>query len=332
MAKLGDAPTVPIIDCAAFRSSDVEARRSTALAIAEACETIGFLIITGHGVPSDLVERVFAVGRDFFDQDTAVKLRAAPPQSIVPRGYHGYASKRLSRTIGIETPPDLREQFYLGPLDDFAPRFAAIPEAAAFYQPNIWPAEPSEFRTTMTELYRALEQLSRALMRSFALGLGVDERFFDDKIDAHFSTCAINHYPAPAEAPLPGQLRAGAHSDFGSLTILLTDDAPGGLQVEAASGVWRDVRPERGQFVVNLGDMMARWTNGRWRSTMHRVVNPPSALASRSRRQSIAYFLHPNYDADVACIPTCVAPGAAPLHAPIRAGDHMRMKMERRIG
>ncbi|MBL8702708.1 MAG: isopenicillin N synthase family oxygenase [Alphaproteobacteria bacterium] len=332
MTEIHEPPAVPVIDCSAFGSDDVAARRRTARAVAEACERIGFLVVTGHGVAQEVVDRAFAVGLSFFDADAQAKRRAAPPQSIVPRGYHGFASKRLSRTIGIETPPDLREQFYLGPLDDFADRYAAIPEAGAFYRPNIWPDEPAAFRPVMTELYRALEGLSGRLMRGFALGLGIDERFFDDKIDAHFSTCAINHYPAPTRPPEPGQLRAGAHSDFGSLTILLTDDAPGGLQVEAAPGVWHDVRPARGQFVVNIGDMMARWTNDRWRSTMHRVVNPPTSLASRSRRQSIAYFLHPNYDATVACIPTCVAPGAAPTYAPIRAGDHMRMKMERRIG
>ena len=128
-----------------------------------------------------------------------------------------------------------------------------------------------------------------------------------------------------------GQLRAGAHTDFGSLTILAVNDAPGGLQVLFPPDDWRNVRPAPGQFVVNLGDMMARWTNERWRSTVHRVVNPPRAAAAHSRRQSVGFFLHPNYDAEIACIPGCCGPGRPARHAPIMAGEQMRLKLESRV-
>jgi isopenicillin N synthase-like dioxygenase len=320
-------PAVPLIDFSPFRTGAAASKQQVAEAIGRACEETGFLVVEGHGVPQASIEAAFAAGRDFFALSTEEKQRAAPPTPLVPRGYHAHASKSLARTLGVETPPDLREQFYLGPLDDHAADFAHIPGASEFYRPNIWPERPAEYRPVFTRLYRAMERLARELMRAFALALGREETFFDGRIDRHFSTCALNHYPAPSQPALPGQLRAGAHTDFGSLTILLLDDAPGGLQIEAAPGEWRDVRPAPGQAVVNLGDMMARWTGDRWRSTLHRVVTPSEADAARSRRQSIAFFLHPNYDAEVASL----VPGPA-KYPPIRAGDHMRMKMERRIG
>ena len=175
-----------------------------------------------------------------------------------------------------------------------------------------------------------MSPLARFLMRIFALALGLPEAWFDDAIDRHFSTCPSNLYPELPGEPLPGQLRAGPHTDFGSLTILAVNDAPGGLQVLFPDGAWRDVRPAPGQFVVNLGDMMGRWTNDRWKSTVHRVVNPPREQATGSRRQIVGFFLHPNYDARVACLPTCTDADHSPRYAPILAGEHMLAKLERR--
>ena len=167
-------------------------------------------------------------------------------------------------------------------------------------------------------------------MRTFALALGVDERFFDDKIDRHFSTLPANHYPEPVGDPLPNQVRAGEHTDFGSLTILAVSERSGGLQVKLKDGSWLDVKSEPDEFIVNIGDMMQRWTNDRWMSNLHRVVNPPAGQRKGSRRMSIGYFLHPNYDAEIACLPTCAGPDQLPRHAPVRAGDMMRQKLEAR--
>jgi isopenicillin N synthase-like dioxygenase len=227
-------------------------------------------------------------------------------------------------------PPDLREQFFIGPLDDWAAHFARVPGAAKVYAPNVWPTRPAEFREVFTAYYRAQERLAGELMRIFALALGLPEAWFDGMIDRHFSTCPSNLYPEPRGEPLPGQLRAGPHTDFGSLTILAVNDAPGGLQVIFPDGAWHDVRPAPGQFVVNLGDMMGRWTNDRWKSTVHRVVNPPREHATGSRRQTVGFFLHPNYDARVACLPTCTGADRPPRYEPILAGEHMRAKLERR--
>ena len=133
--------------------------------------------------------------------------------------------------------------------------------------------------------------------------------------------------PATAKPPLPGQLRAGAHSDFGSVTLLATDGSPGGLQVKMPDGAWHDIMPVEGAYIVNLGDLMAQWTNDRWRSTLHRVVTPPLDLAANSRRHSMVFFHQPNFDALIECLPTCLAPGERPKYAPVTSGAHLHAQL-----
>ena len=137
---------------------------------------------------------------------------------------------------------------------------------------------------------------------------------------------AIN-YPARDTAPLPGQFRAGAHTDYGTLTIL-RQDAVGGLEVLGPGGRWVSVEPVPGAFVVNIGDLMARWTNDRWRSTLHRVVDPAAAAA---RRQSMPYFQNANWSAAVSCLPTCLQPGEKPRYEPVLAGPHLMGKFRRSV-
>jgi isopenicillin N synthase-like dioxygenase len=135
------------------------------------------------------------------------------------------------------------------------------------------------------------------------------------------------HYPALTETPVPGQIRSGVHTDFGTLTFLLTEDRPGGLQVQGLDGQWHDVRPHPGTFIVNLGDMMAQWTNDRWRSTRHRVVNPPPDAGATARRLSVVYFHMPNSDALIECVPTCTSSERPPRHAPYRVEEHLTRKL-----
>jgi isopenicillin N synthase-like dioxygenase len=169
--------------------------------------------------------------------------------------------------------------------------------------------------------YRAMAALAATLMDVFAEALGLDDGFFRPLIDRHGSAMRMLHYPHQASSPPSGQLRAGAHTDYGTLTILAQDAAPGGLQVRDAAGRWVSVPHEPGAFVVNLGDLMARWTNDRWRSTLHRVVNPPMVDGS-NERFSIAFFHNANWDALV----TCLTEDATPKYPPIRAGAHLMAK------
>lgn len=322
---------IPVIDLAPFGSADPAARAGVVRAVANACEQIGFLIVGGHGIDQNLLDQAFAVSRGFFDLPVEQKMRASPVGEVAPRGYAAMASKGLAGTLGVAAPKDLREQFMLGTLEPMPASVVRYAHAAGCYAPNVWPEAPAEYRTIFTALYREMERFAARLMRIFALGLGLPESYFEDKIDHHFSVLGSNHYPPLTEPPLPGQLRTGAHSDFGSLTILCPTPGPGGLQVHMVDDTWRDVQPLPGTLIINLGDMMARWTNDRWRSTLHRVANPADTDAAMSRRQSIAFFCHPNYDAEIACLDGCAVPGEAPRYPPILAGEHMRQKMMKRL-
>ncbi len=326
VAKERDMDRVPAIDLAPFLSG--RGRDAVVDDFRDACARIGFVVVSGHGLPDGLLAEAFARSRDFFEQSLADKLRAAPPVPGRQRGYHGMATRNLGKTLGADVPADLRESFFIGPIDDQRAHYAGIPEAAESYAPNVLPATPPGFTATMTTLYRGFERLSADLLRVFALALELPEAWFADKIGRHFSVMSSHHYPPLREQPLPGQLRTGAHTDFGAMTILAMTDAAGGLEVRMPDGSWSPVVARPGELVINLGDMMARWTNGRWASTVHRVANPPVIDLAVSRRQSIGYFMHPDYDAPIRCISTCVGAGEQPQFPEISAGLHIRTKIE----
>ena len=155
------------------------------------------------------------------------------------------------------------------------------------------------------------------------------ETFFADKIDRHISRLRVRNYPAPTTLPPPNQLRAGAHADYGSLTILRTEDRPGGLQVLNRAGTWFDVPVAPDSFIVNIGELMARWTNERWKATLHRVVNPPPEQAPMSRRRSLVFFHNPNHDAPVAALPGTVPDGGVPKYPSTTSGEHLRAQFVR---
>jgi isopenicillin N synthase-like dioxygenase len=326
---VADSP-IPVIDISAFAAGSAAIRQEIAAAVADACERIGFLCIAGHGIDPALLDRAFEVSIAFFELPAADKLRYAPRGEVAPRGYAALATKGLAATLGETAPKDLREQFMLGTLAPMPAALDAYPHARGCYAPNIWPGEPAEYRSVFTRLYRAMEALAERLMGVFALGLDLPQDYFERYLDHHFSVLGSNYYPVPEGPPLPGQLRTGAHTDFGSLTILCPTAGPGGLQVRMAGGGWQDVQPMPGTLIVNIGDMLARWTNDRWKSTLHRVVNPPQTAGAASRRQSIAYFCHPNYDAEIDCLASCAGPDNPPRYPRILAGEHMRQKMVKR--
>lgn len=320
-----NASAVPIVDISPFMAGTDAQRRAVAATVDRTNREIGFLVIIGHGFDMGLLARWFAVSRTFFEGSPSAKQAVTAPQGE-QQGYHRLAQSGLAAKEGELAPPDLREYFMVGRLDAGAAEHSGG-QAAAFHRPNRWPAGDTAFRQAGEQYYAAMERLGALLMRIFAMGLGLREDWFADKIDRHFSILSSIYYPVQPTPPLPGQLRAGAHTDYGSLTILAPNDAPGGLQVRALDGQWADVPYVADGFVINIGDMMQRWTNERWLSNMHRVVNPPSGSSRPDKpRQSIAYFLHPNPDAVIAAIPTCVSEDAPPRHPPILAGAYMREK------
>ena len=316
---------IPTIDIAPFL--DGRAREAVAGRVARACEAIGFLVVTGHGIAPHVIDRAFERSRAFFDLPRERKDRWHPTGPSRQRGYHGFATRGLAYTLGEKAPPDLRETYFLGPTDDHRAHFRSQPDAADAYAPNLYPDEPAGTAEALIAIYRAYEGLAADLLRIFAVALGQPEDFFASAIQRHFSILSSHHYPPLDTPPSPGQLRTGAHTDYGTLTILAMTDADGGLEVRMPDGRWQAVHPPPGALVVNLGDMMARWTNDRWTSTLHRVANPRALGSAQSRRQTIGYFMHPDFDATIEAIPSCVPRNEAPKFPPISAGAHIAMKI-----
>jgi isopenicillin N synthase-like dioxygenase len=313
---------VPVIDIEPFRRGrSLEDKLDVARRVDRACRDIGFLVIGGHGVPTSLMDRTRAVSREFFDLPLAEKVRVARPSVNVARGYIGIDEESLARSRDPGAyGSDLNESLMIGPVDMPQASYAHAAAAGAHFAPNLWPERPAELREVWTSYYRAMGDLACTLMRIFALGLGLDEHFFDSRIDRHISRLRVRNYPEQSQPPKPGQIRAGAHSDYGSLTILATEDRPGGLQVFNAGGEWVDVPIVPDCFVINIGDLLARWTNDTWVSTLHRVVNPPAGAGSESRRQSLVFFHNPNYDAEISSLVENV-PAKYP---PTTSGEHLR--------
>ena len=327
----GVGSRVPLVDLAgAFEPGP---RRDEVVdAVRRACEDVGFLVITGHGVPDDLVQRVDAASRRLFALPLAEKMTWARASDNL-RGYVPLRSSTLALAHDEVTPPDLSELYSVSRFDDPAAAARAGSHdgqnagRSAFFAPNVWP-DPDrapDFKEALNECYAVLEDLAAKLMGLMALALDLDEHWFDDKIAEHITGLAVLHYPALEEPPLEGQYRRGPHTDWGSLTILYHDGRPG-LQILSPEGRWEDVPSVPGSFVVNLGDLMAAWTNDRWVSTQHRVVVPEDVTAGRI---SVAFFHQPAYDALIECIPTCTSPDDPPHHEPVTSGEWIRLMIEK---
>jgi isopenicillin N synthase-like dioxygenase len=307
--------TVPTIDISAFTHGSDKERDDVVRQISDTCER----------VPDDLIARTYASSRAFFDLPKDEKLEVKRNRPEVSRGYNSLADQSLSRSMGIIAPPDLQESFNIGPLNSDGSPYFNDGYGAIHFAPNQWPKRPVEFKRNAVEYYTAMEKVSWQLMRIFALSLGLEGTFFDRRIDKHVSSLRFINYPDQPTPPAEGQKRAGEHTDYGALTILKVEDAPGGLQVRDRAGNWIDVGYVPGTFVVNIGDLMMQWTNDRWISTLHRVMNPPPESAS-TRRISMVFFHQPNYDADVTCVPTCTSAANPPRYQPTTSGAHWRGK------
>ena len=287
-------------------------------AVADACRRVGFLTVVGHGVPDTVISDAWDTASAFFDLPLEQRQQVAMPRPGYPYGWSPMAGETLSASLGRRSHPDLKQSFAIGPVD--APTHAfADPDEEFAWSANLWPAALPALRPAWAAYYREMAALAARLLRVMALALELPEHYFDPMIDRHTSAMRALDYPAAGEVP-EGQFGASAHTDYGTLTVLLADTTQRGLQVQGPEGEWLDATPIPGSLVVNLGDAMARWTNDRWRSTMHRVVVPAR------RRQSIAFFHNANWDALIDCIPSCLAPGESPRHPPIEAGPHLMQK------
>lgn len=316
---------VPVVDIAEARLGDPTARADAAKLLDEACRNSGFFAITGHGVDRDIVDAVVRTSKEFFALPHSEKSKVAPPSEEVFRGYLGMDTTSLAATLGEESPPDLSESFNVSRFDTPESRTAAgMPEGReAFFFPNLWPERPAGLRPAYETYYAALEMLAAEVMSLLALALDLPGDWFAPYIDQHTALMLVNHYPVVGDEPLPGQLRRGAHTDYGAITLLWAGPEPG-LEIHL-DGEWRAVSPPEDAFVVNLGDLMARWTNDVWRSTLHRVVVPGST-GDRGERMSIPFFLQPNYNAEITTIPTTITTDNPARYEPVVAGEWILAK------
>src|SRR6266849_2901683 len=307
--------SIPVIDVSPLVSGSPEQARAAAKALGSACREVGFFYVSGHGVPPALIAQVFAMSAAFFAAPAATREAAS---FSGPGGNRGYI--RLgSETLDPGKPADVKEAFNSGL--ELAPDDPELLARAPFRAANLWPDLPG-FRDTMLDYFNRLWLLGRDLHRGFALDLGLEPDFFETRLDKPIATLRLLHYP-PVAGPLPdGQLGAGVHTDYGNVTLLATD-AVGGLMIRDRSGRWLDAPVVPDAFICNIGDCLMRWSNDVYVSTPHKVVSPPG-----KDRYSVAFFLDPNPDAMVACLPTCISPERPAKYKPITGADFLRSRLE----
>ncbi|OJF94972.1 isopenicillin N synthase family dioxygenase [Pararhizobium antarcticum] len=317
----------PVFDLSAFEQGDASEKKRLGEVVDAICRETGFLAIRNHGVPQTVIDAVWANARAFFDLPAEEKQRVRAPYKGYPYGYLGPELEALAKSRDVDSPPDLKESFNGGPL--VQPASITDPEALAFcYAETIWPERPDGFVDAWKAYYAALEDLAARVMRLFAVALDLPETYFEPFINTPISALRGLNYPKQHVPPKPGQLRAGAHTDYGSLTILLPQAGSKGLEIITPDGQWTPVPPVDGAFVINIGDLMARWTNDRWVSTLHRVVNPSPDEGGMARRQSLAFFHQPNWDAQITVLDACLSPGEVAKYPPVLSGPYLMSKFK----
>jgi isopenicillin N synthase-like dioxygenase len=277
-------------------------------------EDYGFAIIADHGIPDELIERAEDKAKAFFALPESVKRKYLIEGGGGARGYTPF---------GIETAKgakahDLKEFWHVG--RDLPPGH----KFRSHMPDNVWPDEVESFRDTFSQLYAAFDEAGLKILRAIARYLDIDEDYFADTVRDGNSVLRLLHYP-PIEGEPGSHVRAGAHEDINTITLLLGAEEAG-LELLTKDGRWIPVAPKVGELVVNIGDMLQRLTNGRLRSTSHRVVNPPPERRSRSR-YSMPFFLHFRSDFMIEALPGTVPAGEQPKWPPITADDYLQERL-----
>jgi isopenicillin N synthase-like dioxygenase len=308
-------PRIPVIDISALLAGDSQGEKVVAQQIGAACRGIGFFCMTGHGVEAAAITKVFTKSAAFFQSPAGIKDALS---------FTGAGGNRGFIRLGEETldpgkPSDVKEAFNIGL--ELAPDDRDLIERKPFRAVNVWPELP-DFRAVMLDYYDRMWRIGVTLHRAFALDLGLDAGHFADKFLKPMATLRLLHYP-PVTAPLAeGQMGAGEHTDYGNVTLLATDSV-GGLLVRDRDGRWLDAPIVPGAFICNIGDCLMRWTNDVYVSTPHKVVTPPGA-----DRYSVAFFLDPDPDALVACLPTCSSAERPAKYPAVMAADFLKSRLE----
>ncbi|KND94927.1 putative very-long-chain (3R)-3-hydroxyacyl-CoA dehydratase [Tolypocladium ophioglossoides CBS 100239] len=315
-------PYTQLIDFAKFLHGTPRERAATAATILSGFQTAGFVYLRNHPIPPSALRLAFARSAAFFDQPLAAKLAVGWTTPAANRGYSSPGREKVTQLRDVDdverersAAPDLKESLEIG--RDSDPLFA-----------NPWPDEGdgklAGFRADMMDFFDRCKSMHEEVMRAIALGMGLDEGFFDKFVDAGDNTLRLLHYPAVKADVFranPGQVRAGEHSDYGSVTLLF-QDSRGGLQVRSPTGQFVDATPIEGTVVINAGDLLARWSNDTIKSTLHRVVEPPRREGVEyPPRYSIAYFCNPNTDSHIETLPGTYASEQDKRYDAINSGE-----------
>jgi isopenicillin N synthase-like dioxygenase len=299
-----DTTRVPIVDISSFAADD-GGRIRVVNEVKRALSESGFLYVLGHGIDAAQIGRAFAIASRFFVLPLERKAAFAYGSVEANFGFQGIESESLDPN----SKPDLKEAFTMRNARAWAANAERWPDA--------------EFRDMALELYDEGLAAAYRMLAILAAGLDLPSHFFAERHLGENVTLRFLHYPANLPTKSSDQLGAGAHTDYGSITLLFQDDV-GGLELLGSDGEWHFAPPVADAVVINTGDLMERWTNGRFRSTMHRV----RPITGARDRYSIALFVDPDSAVQVDCIPSCVRPDAPARYPPITAGEHIRQKIE----
>lgn len=310
---------IPLIDLSDALASGDTGSHHVAQQLRTAAMATGFFYIQNHGIGADMLARQFELTRAMMGLPLATRQALSASNSKTMRGFMALGAQTLDETANA----DLNECFYCGmayPADH--------PYVLAGYQTyggNQWPAELPHAAAQCEAYIQALLALSRRLMQLVALSLDLPEAYFDATSQSPMVTLRMLRYPPHPPGADERTFGAGAHTDWGALT-LLAQDGHGGLEVALPDGSWLAAPPLPGAFIVNLGDMMPRWTNGLYRSSLHRVRN---TLSNGAARYSIPFFYEPDYMARIEAVPGTLAAGEKPLFEPCTAGEHLKQMYQK---
>jgi isopenicillin N synthase-like dioxygenase len=304
---------IPVIDLGPYFSGVAGALETTAAELRRALEDIGFLVIVNHGVPRDLIDRTFAEARRFHDQPMDVKM--ALRMNEHNNGYMSMGRYAVwTSGVNANDKPDLNEAFFTK--RERKPNDPLVTSGRRFAGPNRWPPDLPGFRENVLAYTDALDALVSRFLPVCATALDLPPDFFDAAFAESQFSFRLSHYP-PVQAQ-PNQFGIAPHTDANFMTFLAQTDVPG-LQVRLPSGDWLDVPYVPNSYAVNAGDMMFRWTNGRFKSTPHRALPPVG-----THRYAIPFFLGPHLDTEIACLPTCQGQDNPPKFPPITYDAYLR--------
>ena len=294
---------IPIIDMGPYLEGSPEGREKVAEQIYTAAHEVGFTYLKNFGMSDDMLEAAFKIAHSLFHSDEKYKV----PFNVELN--HGYG-KMEGEALDPTKPADLKETFT-------SRNLLRLPSG-----PELWPNP--QFEAFMRVFYKRIQAIASNVMGAFEIALDLEPGFFDARHTGLTQTLRLLHYP-PVKGAAEGQLGAGAHTDYGSLTVLFQDDA-GGLEVQNLEGDWVPAPPIPGTVVINTGDLIARWSNDVFKSTPHRVVPRPAAM--KNGRQSIAFFSDPDPDVLIETIPSCITDESPAKYGPITAGEHVQQRIE----